>query len=154
MNVWEKAQSVQLQVSDEIEPGFNIGFDKRISAETVMELRSFVSWVESRYLVPISLWVDFEYKHYLISREGKRVGYQFYWTDFIDYPVFDDPDNIPVIRLPVRTEKSTLEEILTSFIEAISDYYAWICNEICEGYTANESDVEDILQAYLSSRSM
>ena len=154
MNVWEKAQSVQLQVSDEIEPGFNIGFDKRISAETVMEMRSFVSWVESRYLVPISLWVDFEYKHYLISREGKRVGYQFYWTDFTDYPVFDDPDNIPVIRLPVRTEKSTLEEILTSFIEAISDYYAWICNEICKGYTANESDVEDILQAYLSSRSM
>ena len=154
MNVWEKAQSVQLQVSDEIEPGFNIGFDKRISAETVMEMHSFVSWVESRYLVPISLWVDFEYKHYLISREGKRVGYQFYWTDFIDYPVFDDPDNIPAIRLPVRAEKSTLEEILTSFIEAISDYFAWICNEIHEGYMANESDVEDILQEYLSSRSM
>ncbi|MBR3293753.1 MAG: hypothetical protein IKI69_04955 [Oscillospiraceae bacterium] len=153
MNVWEKAQSVQLQISDEIESGFNIGFDKKIPPETVKEMRSFVSWVESRYSVPISLWVDFEFKQYLISREGKRVGYQFYWTDFTDYPVFNDPNSIPVIRLPVRTENTTLEEVLTSFIEAISDYYAWLCNEIHEGYAPNESDVEEILEDYLSSRS-
>ena len=152
MNVWEKAQSVQLQVSEEIEPGFNIAFDRKIPPETENEMRSFVSWVESKYHVPITLWVDFEYKHYLVSREGSRAGYLFYWTDFSDYPVFDDPDAIPEIRLPVRTEKSTMEEILTSFIEAISDYYAWICNEVHEGYTSNENDVEEILHEYLSSR--
>ena len=152
MNVWKQAQSIQLQVSDKIEPGFNIGFDKRIPPEIENEMRSFVNWVESKYRVPITLWVDFEYKHYLVSREGNRVGYLFYWADFADYPVFNDPDNIPEIRLPVRTEKSTMEEILTSFIEAISDYYAWICNELHEGYKANKSEVEEILQEYLSSR--
>ena len=61
-------------------------------------------------------------------------------------------DDIPLIRLPVRTEHSTIEEILSSFIEAITDYYAWLCNEMYEGYTPNEDDVEEILQAYLCSR--
>ena len=152
MNIWKKAQSVQLGVSEGIEPCFSIGFDRRIPPETENEMRSFVSWVESRYSIPITLWVDFEYKHYLVSREGKRVGYLFYWTDFSDYPVFDDADNIPEIRLPVRTEKSTMEEILISFIEAISNYYAWVCNELNEDFTPSESDAEEILQEYLNSR--
>ena len=52
----------------------------------------------------------------------------------------------------MRTEHSTMEEILTSFIEAITDYYAWLCNEMYEGYTPNEDEVEEILQAYLCSR--
>lgn len=152
MNIWEKAQSIQLQVSETVEPGFNIGFDKRIAPEIEKEMRSFVSWVESRYNIPITIWVDFEYKHYLVSSTGKRVGYLFYWADFSDYPVFNNPDDIPVIRLPVRTEHSSIEEILTSFIEAVSLYYAWICNELREGYSADENDVEEILHEYLRFR--
>ena len=79
--------------------------------------------VESNYRIPVTLWVDFEYNHYLISRSGKRVGYLFYWADFSTYPMFDNAEDIPQIRLPVRTEHSTIEEILASFIEAITDYY-------------------------------
>ena len=62
---------------------------------------------------------------------------------------FENQDDIPAIRLPVRTEHSTIEEIITSFIEAITDYYAWLCNELDEGYVADENDVEEILQTYL-----
>ena len=151
-SVWKKAQTVELKVSENILPEFSIGFDKRIPIEVEQELRSFVTWVENSYRIPITLWVDFEYNHYLISRSGKRVGYLFYWADFSSYPVFDNSEDVPQIRLPVRTEHSTIEEILTSFIEAITDYYAWLCNEIYEGYTPNEDDVEEILQAYLASR--
>ena len=43
MNIWDKAQSVRLQVSESIEPGFNFGFDKNIAPETEKELRSFVN---------------------------------------------------------------------------------------------------------------
>ena len=150
--VWKKAQTVELKVSENILPEFSIGFDKRIPIEVEQELRSFVTWVENSYRIPITLWVDFEYNHYLISRSGKRVGYLFYWADFSSYPVFDNSEDVPQIRLPVRTEHSTIEEILTSFIEAITDYYAWLCNEIYEGYTPNEDDVEEILQTYLCSR--
>ena len=151
MNIWDKAQSIQVQTSENIQSGFNIGFDKKIPTEIREELCRFIRWVESNYRIPITLWVDFEYKHYLVSREGKRVGYLFYWADFSEYPVFNNPDDIPEIRLPVRTEHSTTEEILYSFIEAISDYFAWICNELHEGSTTNESDNEEVLQRYLNS---
>ena len=151
MNIWDKAQNVQLQVAEGIAPGFSIGFDEKIPAETKEELTRFVSWVESRYRLPVTLWVDFEYKHYLVSREGRRVGYLFYWADFSDYPVFSDPDDIPAIRLPVRTEHSGMEEILRSLISAISDYFAWIRNEIHEGYVSDENEDEEILQSYLNS---
>ena len=148
-SVWKKAQKLELQVAKSILPEFSLGFDKRIPKEVEQELRSFVAWVEHNYRIPITLWVDFEHNHYLISRSGKRVGYLFYWADFSFYPVFDNAEDIPQIRLPVRTELSTIEEILTSFIEAITDYYAWLCNDIYEGYKPNEDDVEEILQAYL-----
>ncbi|MBQ9956667.1 MAG: hypothetical protein IJO99_03775 [Ruminococcus sp.] len=151
-SVWIKAQTLELIVSESILPEFDIGFDKRISRETEQELRSFVTWMEHNYRIPITLLVDFEYNHYLISRSGKRVGYLFYWADFSSYPVFDNAKDIPQIRLPVRTEHSTIKEILTSFIEAITDYYAWLCNEIHEGYIPNENDVKEILQAYLKRR--
>ena len=151
-SVWKKAQTVELQVSENILPEFNIGFDKRITKEVEKELRSFVNWFESNYRIPITLWVDFEYNHYLIRRDGKRVGYIFYWADFSTYPIFNNKEDIPQIRIPVRTEHSSIVEILTSFIEAIDDYYAWICNEICEEYKSDKNDIEEILQAYLKYR--
>ena len=151
-NVWEKAQIIELEVPKNILPEFNIGFDKNIPNDIKKELSTFVNWIESNYRIPITLWVDFEYKHYLIARNGKRVGYLFYWTNFPSRPVFNNKDDIPQIRLPVRTEHSTIEEILTSFIEAITDYYAWLCHEIAE-YKPNKGDTEKILQAYLQYRS-
>lgn len=151
-SVWLKAQNVKLQVSEDILPEFDISFDKRIPNDIEEELCAFVEWIENNYRIPITLWVDFEYNHYLILRDGRRVGYLFYWADFSTYPTFNKIDDIPQIRLPVRTEHSTIEEILSSFIEAITYYYAWICNEISEGYKINENDVEEILQAYLQYR--
>lgn len=151
-NVWVKAQSLELIVSENILPEFNIGFDKRIPKEVEQELRAFVTWIEQNYRIPITLWVDFEYNHYLIDLNGKRVGYLFYWADFASYPEFNNIEDIPQIRLPVRTEHSTIEEILASFIEAITDYYAWLCNEINEGYTPILNDVDEILQTYLHYR--
>jgi len=85
----------------------------------------------------------------LVTRAKKRVGYRFYWVDFDTYPVFEKEADIPVIELPVRTEHSTMEEILASFIEAISCYFAWITNQMEEGYQPDLEQVEEILQAYL-----
>ena len=150
-SVWQKAQTIELEVAKDISPEFDIGFDRKIPTDIEKEMRSFVAWMEENYCIPITLWVDFEYKHYLIRRDGKRVGYLFYWTDFSSYPVFENKNNIPQIKLPVRTEYSSIEEILTSFIEAITDYYAWICNEI-GNYEQDEKDVEEILQAYMRYR--
>ena len=69
-SVWKRAQNAELRVSENILPGFDIGFDKRISKEVEDELRTFVKWVENNYRVPITLWVDFEYNHYLVSEKA------------------------------------------------------------------------------------
>ncbi len=151
-SLWQKAKNIQIQISNDILPGFDIGFDSKIPSETQKELRNFVDWVENNFNIPVTLWVDFEYKHYLVKRDGKRVGYLFYWSDFSPYPVFQNKTDIPEIKLPVRTEYSTMDEILGSFIEAVTDYFAWICNVISEDYELDEEEKNEILQAYLNSK--
>lgn len=147
--LWHRASQIRIQTAPNISGGFDIGFDQRIPESTKAELRTFVIWVEKHFSLPVPLWVDFEYKHYLIDRSKKRAGYLFYWADFHAYPVFESRNDIPIIRLPVRTEHSTIEEILTSFIEAISCYYAWLSNIISDGFTCSEDEVEVILREYL-----
>ena len=148
-HLWNRAKDSQIQTGPDIVGNFNIGFDAKIPEETKDALMKFVYWVEDNFYLPITLWVDFKYNHYLIRKDGKRVGYRFYWADFADYPTFNNPDDIPVIELPVRTEHWSIEEILTSFIEAISQYYIWLTNSIADGAKLDENEVEEVLQAYL-----
>lgn len=148
-HLWNKAKNINIQTGPEITGDFSIGFDSKIPEATKDALIDFVCWAEDRFSFPVTLWVDFKYNHYLISRSGKRVGYKFYWVDFENYPVFENPDDIPVIELPVRTEHYTMEEILTSFIDAISNYYAWLANTITYSYTVDIDETEEVLQAYL-----
>ncbi len=151
MHLWEKAKAVCIQTGPEIVGGFSLGFDKRITEETKNALIDFVYWVEDNYPIPVTLWVDFKYNHYLVTRKKNRVGYKFYWVDFDTYPVFEKEVDIPVIELPVRTENWTMEEILASFIEAISCYFAWLTNQMVEGFVPDLDQVEEILQKYLQS---
>ena len=149
MNIWEEARKLDIQTSEDIVGGFSIGFDKKIPEEVKDALIRFVYWVEDNYCLPVTLWVDFKYNHFLVNKEKQRVGYKFYWVDFDTFPVFDNWDNLPVIELPVRTEYYTLEEILASFIEAITLYFAWLTNTITEDYEPDPEMVEEILQTYL-----
>lgn len=152
-HLWNRAKEVQIRTTPEIVGNFDIGFDSKIPEETKDALMRFVYWVEDNFYLPVTLWVDFKYNHYLIDRKGKRVGYRFYWANFASYPVFENPDDIPVIELPVRIEHSTMEEILTSFIEAISLYYAWLTHTLTDDTEPDECEVEEVLQAYLRDRS-
>lgn len=150
-HLWNKAQSIKIEKTDAIIGGFDVGFDHRIPEESKDFLMDFVYWVEDRFQIPVTLWVDFKYNHYL--QDGNtRVGYKFYWVDFKDYPVFSNPDDIPVIELAVRTEHCSREKILASFIEAISRYYAWLTNGSVNAFAPDPKAVEDILQAYLQDR--
>lgn len=148
-HLWNRAQSLSIQTGPDIVGGFDVGFDDRIPEETRDALMDFIYWVEDHFAMPVTLWVDFTYNHYLMDRQGKRVGYRFYWAEFKTFPVFDDFDDLPVIELPVRTERSSIEAILRSFAEAISLYYAWLTNTLTEDYLPEESTVEAVLQAYL-----
>lgn len=148
MNIWEEAKGITIQTSEDIVGNFSMGFDKRIPEDVKDALARFAYWVEDNYHLPVTLWVDFMYNHYLVNENKQRVGYKFYWVDFESFPVFDNWDNLPVIELPVRTEHYTMEEILASFIEAITCYFAWLTNTIGDDYQPEADVVEEILQAY------
>ena len=150
-HLWNKAKEIMIQTGAEIVGGFDVGFDSKIPEETKNALMDFVYWVEDHFSLPVTLWVDFKYNHYLV-KNGKQVGYRFYWADFQNYPTFTNPDDIPVIELPVRTEHWSLEEILRSFIEAISLYFIWLANAITAESTPDSETVEAVLCAYLQTK--
>lgn len=129
-HLWNRAKQVKIQTGPDIVGEFNIGFDDEVPEDVREELRSFVRWVERNFNIPVTLWVDFEYKHFLRKRDGSQAGYLFYWADIDTYPVFDDIEDIPEIRLPVRLDRWTMDEVLFSFIQAISQYFKWILNEM------------------------
>lgn len=153
-HLWNRAKNLQIQTGPDIAGNFDVGFDDKIPEETKDALMKFVYWVEDNFHLPVTLWVDFKYNHYLIDQNGNRVGYRFYWADFASYPVFNNPDDIPVVELPVRTEHWTIEEILLSFIEAISQYYIWLMNRDVADYIFDENDAEEVLEAYLNDCSI
>ena len=147
-NIWEDARTLPIQTGADIVGGFDIGFDKAIPEETKDMLMDFVYWVEDRYALPVTLWVDFKYRHYLVDENKKRVGFKFYWADFNTFPVFENFDDLPVIELPVRTEKSGVDEILTSFIEAITYYFAWLSHLDVRTFEPDKTLTEAILKDY------
>jgi len=151
-HLWNRAKNAPIQVGAAIAGDFDIGFDARIPEETRQALLRFICWVEEHFSLPVTLWVDFKYNHYLMDRNGKRVGYRFYWSDFDTYPVFENPEDIPVIELPVRLERCSLEEVLVSFIEAISEYYIWLTNIQSDSNRPDDGEAEEVLRAYLQDR--
>ncbi len=151
-NIWIRSRNAAIKSIGLVKPEMDIGFDSRVPKEVQDELLAFVGWVEKNFNIPITIWVDFEYKHYLVKKDGQRVGYIFYWTEFSDYPNFGEKDCIPEIRLPVRTEYWTIEEVLISFIEALTNYFAWICDELTPDFLVDEDSAEEVLCEYLKSR--
>ena len=77
-HLWKRAKEVKIQTASDIVGNFDIGFDDKIPEKTKDALMKFVFWVEDNFYLPVTLWVDFKYNHYLIDRAGKRVGYRFY----------------------------------------------------------------------------
>lgn len=57
-NLWLRAQNIQIQTSEDIVPGFDIGFDPKIPPETQNELRSVVKLGRRA----------FQYTHYSLGR--------------------------------------------------------------------------------------
>ena len=147
-NFWEEASTLSIQTGADIVGGFDVGFDKAIPEETKDALMDFVYWVEDRCALPVTLWVDFKYRHYLVDRDKKHVGFKFYWVDFNTFPVFENFDDLPVIELAVRTEKSTMDEILRSFIEAVTCYFAWLSRMDMHTFRPEEALTEEILRTY------
>ena len=148
VNLWEKAKLISVKSGSEIVGGFDVGFDKEIGEETQNVLMDFLYWVEDHYPVPVTLWVDFKHKHYLLDENKKWTPYRFYWVDYESLANFDSFDDIPVIELAARGEKQTLNVLLSSLIDAISHYYAWLSGEDMKKFQPDQELTEEILRKY------
>ena len=144
-HIWDRSRELQLQTGPEIVGGFSIGFEDGISEETKDLLMHYVHWVEDHYSVPVTLWVDFEQKHYLRNANGTGTAYRFYWVPFVTFPVFEKEADIPVIRLAVRQERHTAKEILTAFTEAITCYFLWLSQE---EPVPDQATVDAVMECY------
>lgn len=147
-NLWERAKELSIQTGSEIVGGFDVGIDERIGEDIADAVMKFLYWVEDHYAVPVTLWVDLKYNHYLIDREGKRTGYRFYWVDYESLDQFDNFDDIPVIELAARCEKQTGEQVLKMLTEAVSCYFAWLSGMDMNSFRPDKKLTEEILAAY------
>lgn len=148
--IWNQIKDINIVLSSNLKNEFTCKFDSKVPEEMKAKLLQFVGWVEKTYGLKTPVYVQFEQKNYVLTEDRERVGYLFYWTDFDNYPNFDDEEDIPVIVLPVKDEQWTYEEIIGSFVEALTDYYAW-CLNIIEDYELDEEEVEEIAESYLKT---
>ena len=107
-----------------------------------------MTFIEEEYSLKTPLNIEYINKDYLLDRTGKKVGYIFYWSDFKNYPNIYSEDELPNIELPVSNGKWSVDEILTSFIETLSMYYAWCLNIMHDNYEIDKSLVDVILKEY------
>lgn len=107
-----------------------------------------MDFIELEYSLKTPLNIEFFNKYYLIDQTGKKVGYIFYWPDFKKYLSIYSEDELPHIELPVSKSKWSVDEILTSFIEALSMYFAWCLNIMHDNYEVDNSLVDSIFKEY------
>lgn len=148
--IWNQIKDINIVLSSNLKNEFTCKFDSKVPEEMKAKLLQFVGWVEKTYGLKTPVYVQFEQKNYVLTEDRERVGYLFYWADFDNYPNFDDEEDIPVIVLPVKDEQWTYDEIIGSFVEALTDYYAW-CLNIIEDYELDEEEVEEIAESYLKT---
>ena len=148
MNIWKEAKKVHLNITFECQYKFIIETSDEIDREVKQNLLYFIDFIESEYSLKTPLSIELFNKDYLIDRTGKKVGYIFYWPDFKKYPNVYSEDQLPNIELPVSKRKCSVDEILTSFIEALSMYFAWCLNIMHDNYEVDNSVVDAILKEY------
>ncbi len=148
MNVWKEAKKIVINSHLDITNEFKYEVVDDVSDEMVNELIKFMDYVEANYNIATPIDVLFINQDYLIDRNNKQVGYIFYYPDFKKYPNIYTVDDIPIIELPVKEGKWSKDEILTSFIEALTMYFVWIMNRLDDEYEVDDSVVDYILEQY------
>ena len=134
-NIWYKSKGISIQTVDDIKCGFDIGFDDEVPEETRNELRKLVSWVECNFNMPITLWVDFEYKHYLVGDMLAVVLTTKYRTCAVTIPKY----YIYVINVKTG-RKVNLDEILEYKNINKDDFNEKVKNGIINSYYSSFDD--------------
>lgn len=149
MNIWDKTKELKFALPSDLTPGMSVEYPMGSEYEELrFELVKFIEWVEENYNVQIPVLVDFVDKNYLVEN-GKRCGYLFYYQEFVNYPEFNNAEDLPYIIVPVKGYKTkwSLRDILGSFVEALTDYFSWLDNSL-EANSDIQATVDEILDRY------
>ena len=147
-NLWALVKNRDWPVVPGVRREIDFGFDREIGEEYRERFRDFIAWAEAHFVFPVTLWIDFRYRHYLVSREHRRMGYIIYFKPDARPEMLTDEDDMPVADVPVRREHWLFDEILYSLIECITEYYLWLLDRQAESVNDHADDVLEILNLY------
>ena len=147
-NLWALVKNRDWPVVPGVRREIDFGFDREIGEEYRERFRDFIAWAEAHFVFPVTLWIDFRYRHYLVNREHRRMGYIIYFKPDVRPEMLTDEDDMPVADVPVRREHWLFDEILYSLIECITEYYLWLLNLQAESVNDHADDVLEILNLY------
>ena len=147
-NLWALVKNRDWPVVPGVRREIDFGFDREIGEEYRERFRDFIAWAEAHFVFPVTLWIDFRYRHYLVNREHRRMGYIIYFKPDVRPEMLTDEDDMPVADVPVRREHWLFDEILYSLIECITEYYLWLLDRQTESVNDHADDVLEILNLY------
>lgn len=147
-NLWALVKNRDWPVVPGVRREIDFGFDREIGEEYRERFRDFIAWAEAHFVFPVTLWIDFRYRHYLVNREHRRMGYIIYFKPDVRPEELSDEDDMPVADIPVRREHWLFDEILYSLIECITEYYLWLLDRQAESVNDHADDVLEILSLY------
>ena len=147
-NLWALVKNRDWPVVPGVRREIDFGFDREIGEEYRERFRDFIAWAEAHFVFPVTLWIDFRYRHYLVNREHRRMGYIIYFKPDVRPEMLTDEDDMPVADVPVRREHWLFDEILYSLIECITEYYLWLLDRQAESVNDHADDVLEILNLY------
>lgn len=147
-NLWALVKNRDWPVVPGVRREIDFGFDREIGEEYRERFRDFIAWTEAHFVFPVTLWIDFRYRHYLVNREHRRMGYIIYFKPDACPEMLTDEDDMPVADIPVRREHWLFDEILYSLIECITEYDLWLLDRQAESVNDHADDVLEILNLY------
>ena len=147
-NLWALVKNRDWPVVPGVRREIDFGFDREIGEEYRERFRDFIAWAEAHFVFPVTLWIDFRYRHYLVNREHRCMGYIIYFKPDVRPEMLTDEDDMPVADVPVRREHWLFDEILYSLIECITEYYLWLLDRQAESVNDHADDVLEILSLY------
>lgn len=147
-NIWHQVKTKDWPAHPGMRREIDFGFDREIPEDDRERFRTFVAWAEEHFVFPVTLWIDFKYRHYLLNRSKQRMGYLLYTARDVNPQDVTDMDDIPVAEIPVRREQWRFRGIMYSLIECITDYYLWLLGHGDDDVNDYAKDVEEILTLY------
>ena len=145
MSILDQTKYVNIELGKECEVGFDVYYEDDVPDNTRMVLDNFLNFFEEKYPLKTKFFIDFTNEDSVTGEDGSEQGYLFNWTNFSNYPKFEDDEEAPILTVPVKLGNWEITDILWSLVQGLVHYYAWICNRLDTDYSLTDKEIENII---------